>query len=50
MSKKRMMTKAQRIYYEQAKKERLEKELIEYAKYLRDLEKYKDNCYRGKDY
>ena len=31
MSKKRMMSKAQRIYYEQCKKERIRKELMEQA-------------------
>jgi hypothetical protein len=38
MSKKRMMSRAQRIYYEQCKKERILKELAEYAKMLRELE------------
>jgi len=38
MSKKRMMSRAQRIYYEQCKKERILKELAEYAKLLKELE------------
>ena len=38
MSKKRMMSRAQRIYYEQCKKERILKELSEYAKLLKELE------------
>ena len=38
MSKKRMMPKAVRIYYEQMKKQRLVKELAEYAKAQREYE------------
>jgi hypothetical protein len=48
MSKKRMMSRAQRVYYEQCKKERILKELAEYAKFLRDMEN-KVNYYRGVD-
>ena len=38
MSKKRMMSRAQRIYYEQCKKERILKELAEYARVMREIE------------
>ena len=38
MSKKRMMPKAVRIYYEQTRKERLIKELAEYARQKREYE------------
>ena len=50
MSKKRMMPKSVRIYYEQQKKERVNKELLEYARVLHELEKMKDSIYRGKDH
>jgi hypothetical protein len=50
MSKKRMMPKSVRIYYEQMKKRRLEQELAEYAKNIKESERYKDNVYRGRDY
>jgi hypothetical protein len=50
MSKKRMMSKAQRIYYEQSKKKRIEEQLREQALLNAELERYKDNAYRGKDY
>jgi len=40
MSKKRMMSRAQRIYYEQCKKQRILKELVEYARILKELESY----------
>ena len=36
MSKKRMMSKQQRLYYEYANKERVQKELTEYLKQLRE--------------
>ena len=36
MSKKRMMPRSVRIYYEQMKKKRLEQELIEYARNLKE--------------
>jgi hypothetical protein len=39
MSKKRMMSKQQRLYYEYANKERLQRELTEYYKQLREIEK-----------
>jgi hypothetical protein len=48
MSKKRMMSRAQRIYYEQCKKQRILKELAEYAKMLKEFENYRD-YYRGQD-
>jgi hypothetical protein len=48
MSKKRMMSRAQRVYYEQCKKERILKELAEYAKLLRELEN-RTAYYRGAD-
>ena len=40
MSKKRMMSRAQRIYYEQCKKERILKELAEYARIMKEMESY----------
>jgi hypothetical protein len=40
MSKKRMMSRAQRVYYEQCKKERILKELAEYARIMKELESY----------
>lgn len=49
MSKKRMMSRSQRIYYEQCKKERLLKELAEYAKTMREIELKMNHIYRGKD-
>jgi hypothetical protein len=48
MSKKRMMSKAQRIYYEQCKKERIQKELAEYAKLMKEL-RDTTNYYKGMD-
>jgi hypothetical protein len=48
MSKKRMMSRAQRIYYEQCKKERILKELAEYARTMKELES-KVAYYRGID-
>jgi len=48
MSKKRMMSKAQRIYYEQSKKQRIQKELAEYAKLMKEL-RDTTNYYRGMD-
>jgi len=36
MSKKRMMSKQQRLYYESANKERVRQELAEYVKQERD--------------
>jgi len=50
MSKKRMMPRSVRIYYEQMKKRRLEQELIEYARHIKELEQHKENAYRGMDY
>ena len=48
MSKKRMMSRAQRVYYEQCKKERILKELAEYARIMKELES-KVAYYRGVD-
>jgi hypothetical protein len=48
MSKKRMMSRAQRVYYEQCKKERILKELAEYARFLKEMEN-KMAYYRGVD-
>jgi len=39
MSKKRMMSKQQRLYYEQNRKERVREELVEYIKDKHSLEK-----------
>ena len=41
MSKKRMMSKQQRLYYEQNKKERVREELVEYIKDKHLIEKNK---------
>ena len=38
MSKKRMMSKQQRLYYEYANRDRVRKELAEYAKQQQDIE------------
>ena len=48
MSKKRMMSRAQRVYYEQCKKQRILKELAEYARLMKELES-KIAYYRGVD-
>ena len=48
MSKKRMMPKSVRIYYEQCKKERLLKELAEYAKNQRKYEVEMNSLYQKK--
>jgi hypothetical protein len=50
MSKKRMMPRSVRIYYEQMKRKKLEQELIEYARHLKEMERYKENAYHGRDY
>ena len=39
MSKKRMMSKQQRLYYESANKERVRQELVEFAKQEKQIEK-----------
>ena len=39
MSNKRMMSKQQRLYYEQNNKERVQKELIEMVKQINEIEK-----------
>jgi hypothetical protein len=49
MSKKRMMPKAVRIYYEQMKKERLIKELAEYARQKRDYESANQNVHNVRE-
>ena len=41
MSKKRMMSKQQRLYYESANKERVKQELIEYVKQQKEYENIK---------
>jgi hypothetical protein len=38
MSKKRMMSKQQRLYYEYQNKEKIRQELIEYVKQLKEIE------------
>jgi hypothetical protein len=44
MSKKRMMSKQQRLYYEYANKDRVRKELVEYYKQIKELQdKYSIN-------
>ena len=46
-----MMSKQQRLYYEQARKEKVKEELAEYAKQLNDYEKMKKyEFFRGKEY
>jgi hypothetical protein len=50
MSKKRMMPKSVRIYYEQCKKKKLEQELAEYYKNLRVKELEYSKSYSGRDY
>lgn len=50
MSKKRMMPKSVRIYYEQMKKRSLEQQLAEYAKAQKEKEYNMDMAYRGKDH
>ena len=42
MSKKRMMSKQQRLYYEYANKDRVRQELIEYVKQQRELEQARE--------
>ena len=49
MSKKRGMSKQQRLYYEYQNKEKVRQELIEYIKQSRDLENYKNIEYRYKE-
>jgi hypothetical protein len=41
MSKKRMMSKQQRLYYESANKERVRQELAEYVKQIHEMEQFK---------
>lgn len=43
MSKKRMMSKQQRLYYEYQNKDRIREELIEYVKQLRELEQSREH-------
>ena len=42
MSKKRMMSKQQRLYYEYQNKERIRQELIEYVKQQREVEQSRE--------
>ena len=42
MSKKRGMSKQQRLYYEYQNKEKVRQELIEYVKQQREIEQLKD--------
>jgi len=46
MSKKRMMSKQQRLYYESANKERVRQELAEYAKQTREIERFRTELYK----
>jgi nicotinamide mononucleotide adenylyltransferase len=46
MSKKRMMSKQQRLYYESANKERVRQELAEYAKQIREVERIRTELYK----
>jgi len=46
MSKKRMMSKQQRLYYEYSRKERVREELIEYVKQIRELEQSRIQNYK----
>jgi len=41
MSKKRMMSKQQRLYYEYSNREKIRQELIEYIKQQREIEQLK---------
>ena len=43
MSKKRGMSKQQRLYYEYQNKEKVRQELIEYVKQQREIEQLKDD-------
>lgn len=38
MSKKRMMSKQQRLYYEQNNKQKVQQELVEIAKQIREVQ------------
>ena len=46
MSKKRGMSKQQRLYYEYQNKEKVRQELIEYIKQSRELEQFKIDSYK----
>jgi hypothetical protein len=52
MSKKRGMSKQQRLYYEYQNKEKVRQELIEYVKQTKEFERYKEriNIYNEKYY
>lgn len=50
MSNKRGMSKRQRLYYEHQNKDKLREELIEYAKQVREVEKYKEYINLSKNY
>ena len=49
MSKKRGMSKQQRLYYEYQNKDRVRQELIEYIKQVKELEKYRQPEYRYRE-
>jgi len=46
MSKKRMMSKQQRLYYESANKERVRQELAEHVKQTREIERIRTELYK----
>jgi len=50
MSKKRGMSKQQRLYYEYQNKDKVKQELIEYVKQAREMEKYKEYLNLSKNY
>ena len=50
MSKKRMMSKQQRLYYEYANKERVQKELVEYYKQLKEIQDKYRSYYNSEHY
>jgi hypothetical protein len=49
MSKKRGMSKQQRLYYEYQNKDKVRQELIEYVKQVKEFEKYKQVEFRYKE-
>jgi hypothetical protein len=49
MSKKRGMSKQQRLYYEYQNKDRVRQELIEYVKQVKEFEKYKQTEFRYRE-
>ena len=50
MSKKRGMSKQQRLYYEYQNKDKVREELIEYNKQVREVERYKEYLNLSKNY